>query len=138
MAVYHSVDGWKALIDLTVNMSLQIPRLYILLLDLLGRIYFVLNKIILRAYESRWHIARHPECSGIVGASDRDVPIRVENAMVVEDVTGSDQATEEVFKADLFALGEVSGRHSEIYCLVRTWLNVSQLCTLVFLAVDVR
>lgn len=37
--------------------------------------------------------------------------ICVEDAMVVEDVAGSDQATKEIFKADLLAFWEVSGGH---------------------------
>jgi hypothetical protein len=125
MTVYHNVDRRKALVDFTVNVSLKISRLYILILNLLGRIHLVLNEVILRAHECRRHIARHPERSGVVRASNRDVPVRVEDAMMVEDVAGSDQTTEEVFKADLFALGEISGRHSEFGCLVRTWLHAS-------------
>lgn len=34
--------------------------------------------------------------------------IRVEDAMVVQDVGGRDQAAEEILKADLFAFGKVS------------------------------
>jgi hypothetical protein len=40
--------------------------------------------------------------------------ISVEDAIMVEDVTGRDETLEKILKADLFALGEVSGRH--IWC----------------------
>jgi hypothetical protein len=39
------------------------------------------------------------------------VPISVEHTMVVENVGSGDQATEKIFKADLFAFGEVSDGH---------------------------
>ena len=49
--------------------------------------------------------------------------VRIEHSMVVEDVRSGHKTFEEVFKADLFSLGKVSGRHyvGVCYVLENTW-----------------
>jgi hypothetical protein len=94
-----------------MDMSLKIARLRFLL-HCFGAINVVFNQIVLRA-DQRWrHVARHPECRRIIWGSHRDMSISIEDAIVVEDVAGRNEAFEEVLKADLFAFREISGRHN--------------------------
>jgi hypothetical protein len=120
-----------------MDMSLEIPRLRVLF-DWFCRVHLILDEVILRAHQRWWHITRHPECCWVVWAAHRNMPIRIEYVMVVENVAGCDQTTEEVFKADFFALREVSSRHGRDDDSKETWLDDLFLCTPVFLAVDGR
>ena len=110
MAVHYAVDGWKALVDFTVDISLQVARLCILL-DCLGAVDLVLDEMVWRADERGRHVARHPEGGGVVRGAHRNVAVGVNDTIVLEDMAGGNEASEEILKPDLFALWKVSRGH---------------------------
>ena len=113
MAMHHAIDIWKSLVYLAMDVTLEVARFRVLL-DRFGGFDVVLDEVVGRAHQSRWHVTRHPESCGVVWGSYGDVPVRVHNIMAVEDVGGSDEPLEEVLKSNLFAFGEVTCRHDVI------------------------
>jgi hypothetical protein len=85
VAVYNTVDSGKPLVDFAVDVPLQVARFRVLLYRF-RRFHMILYKIVLRAYQCGRHVAWHPECPRVVWRSHRDVAVRVEDAMVMEDV----------------------------------------------------
>lgn len=65
------------------------------------------------------------------------MPVRVENIVTVENVRGGDEAFEEVFKSDLFALGEVSSRHFVDEGSQKAWWAACENCMAVVPCLDV-
>ena len=65
------------------------------------------------------------------------MPIRVEDIVAVEDVGCGDEAFEEVFKSDLFALGEISGRHFADEGSQKASWTARESCMVVASCVDV-
>ena len=113
MAVDNTVNTWEPLVDLAVDVALQVARLCVLL-DRFGRFYVIFDQVVLRAHQSRWHIARHPESGSVVWGADRNVTICIQDIVPVEDVGCGYKTAEQVFKSNLLAFGEISGRH--LFC----------------------
>jgi hypothetical protein len=85
VTVYNTVDTGKPFIDFAVDVPLQVARFRVLLYRF-RRFHIILYKIVWRAYQRGRHVAWHPECPRVVWRSHRDVAVRVEDAMVMEDV----------------------------------------------------
>ena len=89
VAMDYTIDGRESLVNLTMNVSLQIPGLCIFL-DRFSAVNVVLDQIFWCANQRWWHVAWHPECCWVIRRAHRNVPICVNKAMVVEDVACCD------------------------------------------------
>lgn len=90
MTVYHAIDLGVHLEDLPMNESLRVAFLCVIVYS--GRVLYVIFDQIIGSGYARWsEIAAHDVSVWNSRMSDRDVAVRINNAMVVKNVVCRDE-----------------------------------------------